>query len=82
MLAGIDPTVTIMLALLGSATLFGAVAGSWFGGWLYLAPILWALSAIIDKNLHDGDPIITYAAGGAAIVLVITRLLFFNKKAS
>lgn len=75
-LAGIKVDLPILLGLLGTATLLAAFVTRQVGGWIYLAPILWALIAIIDKNNNAGDQSILVAAVSAISVLILVRLLF------
>lgn len=74
LLAGIEPTMVVLLSLLGGATLLGALMTGITGGWLYVAPLLWALSAVINKNMNGGDNIILTAASGAIAILLLARL--------
>lgn len=74
MLAGVVMDQMILLGLLASATIFAGFITIKIGGWVYLAPIAWALIAIIDKNSTGGNSVIFIAAIGAIFSLIIARI--------
>ena len=72
---GVDISNPVLLGFLTGATLVAAII-IWSGASLaYSAALLWALSAIIEKNLDDGNQIILVAAAIALVVILAASAL-------
>lgn len=67
---GIDMSDVVLLSILTGTTIFAASITAMRPAGTYVAAVIWALSAIIYKNLNDGNETVVYAAGLASIVLV------------
>lgn len=77
--AGIEMTTILLLVILAAATIFALVILVSGVSPTYGAAIVWALSAVIDKNRDGGVEMIVYAAA-AALVIVLLVTLFRTRR--
>lgn len=77
---GIEITNVIMFSILAGATAFAILIIFMRPSVTYVVAIIWALAAIIFKNLDGGNQTIVFAAGIATVIILFVTLFLLKRR--